>query len=87
MEPTLCGEEDRQADRSRMCCQALTGVMQDPDREGSASEHGVSLQQLVIVGGSSQEGPECEQVCEGSKGESQGTAGETEEIQSPEGPK
>ena len=68
-----------------MCCQALTGVMQEPDREGSASEHGGSLQQLVIVGGSCQEAPECEQVCEGSEGVSQRTAGETEEIQSPEG--
>ena len=35
--------------------------------------------------GSSQKAPECEQVGEGSEGVSQGTAGETEEIQSPEG--
>lgn len=36
-ELTLCGEEDRQAERSRMCCQALTGVMQEME-EGRVSK-------------------------------------------------
>ena len=40
-----------------MCCQALTGVMQEPDREGSASEHGGSLEQVAGVGGNISQEP------------------------------
>ena len=43
-----------------------------------------------MVGGGediSQEAPEYKQLCEGSEGVSRRKTGETEEIQSPEGPK
>ena len=59
--------------------------MQEPDREGSASEHGGSLEQVAGGGGHLPRAPECEQVCEGSEGVSQGTAGKTEEKTTPEG--
>jgi len=55
MEPTLCGEEDRQAERSRVCWQVLQASRRKGSREGSASEHGRSLQQLVRGRGISQE--------------------------------
>uniref|UniRef100_A0A8C6E0V6 Ig-like domain-containing protein n=1 Tax=Moschus moschiferus TaxID=68415 RepID=A0A8C6E0V6_MOSMO len=51
-----------------MCCQVSCRKW---SRERLASEHGGSLEQLVRGRGSSQEAPECEQPCEGSKGVSQ----------------
>ena len=59
------------------------GVTKESERDGSA----VSTQGLYSswsFWGHLRRGPECEQACEGSKGVSQGTAGEAEE-KSPEG--
>ena len=68
-----------------MCWQVLQASRRKGSREGSASEHGGSLQRLVGGEGHLPRGPERKQVCEGSEGVNQGTAGETEEKTSPEG--
>ena len=54
-EPKPCGEEDRQAERSRVCWQVLQASRRKGSGEGSASEHGRSLQQLVGARSISQE--------------------------------
>ena len=83
-EPALCGEEDRQAERWRVCWRVLQASRGKQSGEGSA----VSTEGLYSswsLWGHLPRGPECEQACEGSEGVSQGQLGKQRKKQAQRG--